>query len=1299
MADKDKKKLKVILKLPKTHLKSPATTTTATLLTVAQQAAAPNSSNSAFSAPSTPQFSSPQVNRKNAASSHHHAGSSSSAPQGHIVSNVLKRFAANVSASDATATPGPGPASNVSSQQLTPPKKRKFKKQVSLDAKTDTNSSGTGVPQGSAQQAQLPAQPTSKPLLDSVLDKLQKKDTYGVFAEPVDAEQVPDYYDVIKEPMDFGTMRKKINKGSYTSVEVFEDDIYLICSNAMRYNGPETIYYKQARSIREMAKKAVEALKGQLAGEVRKPVSHKKKPPAPKKPLAKKPTPSKSRFDGASSDFASGATLAADGEGGGWSNSTVDAGKAKKGVSMEKLVSMCEDSQSEWAVQPGSGEAKADGHEDVSGAVAKTMGPKDGRRPLSTDEYHRNTYKPRLLPAYSQGPPLAAVGGELRQLVPAGLQVEHAYAKSLARFGAVLPPNAWRFVAQKLEKILGPSVPFGPGWVGEIEAPADVRKQLAARRRTGGPLSPKNGGASTAATTMQVTGAQLPAATFTSAAAPSYISGPAAAASASPAAVPSRVYTSTNGPPSDGTPVPSSVAATGVSAAVPQPVQSFVQPVSGSVGSASPLNPGQHGGSMLHSTSTQPGLVTSTASNITQSGPPAGAMFNFPSRAMSGSPVKFSPGPLKSSSGLGSQPSGQSAPGAQQTLAGAVGQSGITTGPGTSFSPGIPKSSLAGITFPSFASGSAQAICVGPSTIYPSISAESVPVGSNVTGYSAGNLNSAQGTGAMHSYSVVQSGLGVGSVSSYSSGHSGPAGGFTAGSGNSGPEGGVSTFPAGAAQPGVAGGKVLNFSAGVSQPGPGFTSVHAQPIVVGVTGYSGAVGQSTLATGTATGALQSAQVAGSAGYSTGTGPMGNTDVNPDKHLLSRSQHGGVPVTLSDLQVRSGSVDESGNSSVSQNLGLKPCRNVDGGAAAGDGFGGGRPVWPSLGATPEQLRAVNLMTAGNAFPREWTSEMVRDPMYALAFSSIGREDGTLQANVQKWTHEQVRNLAQQQAQQQAHLQAQQQAKQLVQQQAQQQAHLQAQQQAKQAHLQAQQQAHQQAQLQANQQAQQHAQLQAQQQAQQQAQLKAQQQAQQQAQLQAQQRAQLQAQQQAHIQAHHAQLQEQQQAQQQVQLQAKQHAQLQAQQHGQQQVQQAYQQAQHQGEAMKFAPSAQVFHSQASQRKLAPGLPQILPQMFEYNRNVLQNAGMIPPMSAGQAPLQQLDPSMVKVSAAESLGSPPTHSQSSLRPVVSLQQASVPQRSMPPDLNVALQSPTALQSPPAQQTSAAQSSQQPDLKLQL
>jgi hypothetical protein len=45
--------------------------------------------------------------------------------------------------------------------------------------------------------------------------------------------------------MDFGTMRKKINKGVYVTLNLFEKDILLICGNAMRYNAPDTVYYKQ----------------------------------------------------------------------------------------------------------------------------------------------------------------------------------------------------------------------------------------------------------------------------------------------------------------------------------------------------------------------------------------------------------------------------------------------------------------------------------------------------------------------------------------------------------------------------------------------------------------------------------------------------------------------------------------------------------------------------------------------------------------------------------------------------------------------------------------------------------------------------------------------------------------------------------------------------------------------------------------------------------------------------------------------------------------------------------------------
>ncbi|XP_020600026.1 bromodomain-containing protein 9-like isoform X2 [Phalaenopsis equestris] len=100
-----------------------------------------------------------------------------------------------------------------------------------------------------------------KKLLLFILDMLQKKDTYGVFSEPVDPEELPDYHEVIKHPMDFSTVRKKLSSGAYKNLEQFEKDVFLISSNAMRYNATDTIYYRQARSIQELAKKNFENLR------------------------------------------------------------------------------------------------------------------------------------------------------------------------------------------------------------------------------------------------------------------------------------------------------------------------------------------------------------------------------------------------------------------------------------------------------------------------------------------------------------------------------------------------------------------------------------------------------------------------------------------------------------------------------------------------------------------------------------------------------------------------------------------------------------------------------------------------------------------------------------------------------------------------------------------------------------------------------------------------------------------------------------------------------------------------------
>ncbi|PSR86251.1 Bromodomain and PHD finger-containing protein [Actinidia chinensis var. chinensis] len=100
-----------------------------------------------------------------------------------------------------------------------------------------------------------------KRVLEFILDILQRRDTHEIFARPVDAEEVEGYYSIVEKPMDFGTMRAKLQEGIYTSFEQFENDVFLITNNAMLFNSSATIYFRQARAIHELAKRVFHTLK------------------------------------------------------------------------------------------------------------------------------------------------------------------------------------------------------------------------------------------------------------------------------------------------------------------------------------------------------------------------------------------------------------------------------------------------------------------------------------------------------------------------------------------------------------------------------------------------------------------------------------------------------------------------------------------------------------------------------------------------------------------------------------------------------------------------------------------------------------------------------------------------------------------------------------------------------------------------------------------------------------------------------------------------------------------------------
>ncbi|CAM6120294.1 unnamed protein product [Calypogeia fissa] len=70
------------------------------------------------------------------------------------------------------------------------------------------------------------------------------------FKEPVDAREVPDYYEVIKDPVDLRTLSKRLESEQFfVTLEMFAADMRRMFSNARTYNSPDTIYYKAAKRL------------------------------------------------------------------------------------------------------------------------------------------------------------------------------------------------------------------------------------------------------------------------------------------------------------------------------------------------------------------------------------------------------------------------------------------------------------------------------------------------------------------------------------------------------------------------------------------------------------------------------------------------------------------------------------------------------------------------------------------------------------------------------------------------------------------------------------------------------------------------------------------------------------------------------------------------------------------------------------------------------------------------------------------------------------------------------------------
>lgn len=85
--------------------------------------------------------------------------------------------------------------------------------------------------------------------LKKLIKQLQAHKSAWPFMEPVDPTEAPDYYKVIKEPMDLQRVEQKINDHLYMKLSDFIGDMTKIFDNCRYYNPKESPFYKCAETL------------------------------------------------------------------------------------------------------------------------------------------------------------------------------------------------------------------------------------------------------------------------------------------------------------------------------------------------------------------------------------------------------------------------------------------------------------------------------------------------------------------------------------------------------------------------------------------------------------------------------------------------------------------------------------------------------------------------------------------------------------------------------------------------------------------------------------------------------------------------------------------------------------------------------------------------------------------------------------------------------------------------------------------------------------------------------------------
>lgn len=88
-------------------------------------------------------------------------------------------------------------------------------------------------------------------------DSLTRRRVADAFVQLPSADDYPDYFELIKNPMDLRSVKEKVDEGSYSGWDAFERDMLLIFDNAKTYNVEGSDVYEDAAALEKIFREAI----------------------------------------------------------------------------------------------------------------------------------------------------------------------------------------------------------------------------------------------------------------------------------------------------------------------------------------------------------------------------------------------------------------------------------------------------------------------------------------------------------------------------------------------------------------------------------------------------------------------------------------------------------------------------------------------------------------------------------------------------------------------------------------------------------------------------------------------------------------------------------------------------------------------------------------------------------------------------------------------------------------------------------------------------------------------------------